>query len=113
MISALLPKIGFPLLVAGGGFIGGLAFQAKVLQPKPADPCPPPPACVCNPPAVSVQPFDVEKIKGLKSFQYAPQFSGTITVAGVDSVFVKKAINDAVVESFEKFVVPADKKKRR
>jgi hypothetical protein len=34
MISALLTKIGVPLLIAGGGFFGGMVFQAKVLKPN-------------------------------------------------------------------------------
>lgn len=102
-VAAILTKIGVPLLIAGGGFFGGMMFQGKVMKPNITVPaCPPCPQVTCNPPAVSVQPFDVEKIKNLRTFTYQPSYSGSISVAGVDSAFVKRAIREAVQEEFKK-----------
>jgi len=79
---------------------GGMAFHAKVLMPE----IPACPACNCPEPTVSVQPFDVDKIKGVKSFNYSPQFSGSISVAGVDSTALRKMIDRAIDQSLSKHV---------
>ena len=96
----LLSKLGLPVLVAVVSFIGGITFQAKYLdKPCPSVKCPSIPDCICNPPAVSIQPFDVNKIKNLKNFSYSPNFSGSISVSGVDSGFVKKAIDESITRA--------------
>lgn len=64
------------------------------------------------PPTVSVQPFEVEKIKGLREFVYSPQFTGSIEVAGVDSTSIRRMIDDA----FKRYIeanLPQDKKRKR
>lgn len=117
----MFTKIGLPLLVLVLGAIGGIGLQQKVLAPhqekidyarieniiKSATP---PPA-----PAVSVQPFDVNKIKNLKSFTYSPDFTGSVSIAGVDSAAMKKYIEDAVMKAFQKHVsgIESTKRKRR
>lgn len=63
-------------------------------------------------PTVSVQPFDVEKIKGVKHFEYKPEFTGSISVAGVDSTAIRKMIDASVDRAFQKYMLN-DKKKRR
>jgi hypothetical protein len=105
--KALFSKIGLPLLIAGGGFFGGMMFQGKVMKPKIEIPaCPPCPQVTCNPPAVSVQPFEVEKMKNLRNFTYQPSYSGSISVAGVDSAFVKRAIREAIREELNRKPAP-------
>src|SRR5688572_2942322 len=110
MISMILTKFGPPfLLVILGAGIGSF-IQVKGNYKKLAS-CP---DCVCprcpDPPTVSVQPFDVEKIKNLKAFTYSPGFTGSISVAGVDSTSIKRYIDAAVLNAFEKHVVKTDKK---
>lgn len=113
MFSVLLTKFGVPILALSIGAIAGIGIQQKMLNEKPAA-CP---SCNCPPcpePTVSVQPFDVEKIKNLKTFTYSPGFTGSISVAGVDSTSVRKYIENAVTKAFEKqIVVPQESKKRR
>jgi len=77
-----------------GGIMGGSVVQKKFLSDPPR-PCPTCPACVC-PESVSVQPFEMEKMKGVKEFNYRPEFTGNISVAGVDSTMIKKYLDDAV-----------------
>jgi hypothetical protein len=72
-------------------------------KPEPVE-IPACPACNCPEPTVSVQPFEVEKIKGLKSFEYSPSFTGSIAVSGVDSSSVKRYINQSVDAAFNKYV---------
>jgi hypothetical protein len=70
------------------GFLGGLLFQAKVLNQKIEIPaCP---ACNC-PPATKLElnNFEPQKIKGIKSFTYSPSISGNITIV-VDTTQLKK-----------------------
>jgi hypothetical protein len=65
-----------PYLVVGiACFLAGLVFDSKVLT-KPCPACPVIPAC---PPTteIKLQDFNVEKIKGVKSFTYSPQITGT------------------------------------
>ena len=55
--------------------------------------------CVCPEPKVTVQPFDVDKIKNLKTFSYSPQFQGTISMSGVDSIRLSQIVSAAVEKS--------------
>ena len=112
MLSVIISKFGLPILVLGFGVITGISFQQKVLNPKPTA-CPQCPACICPEPTVSVQPFDVEKIKNLKTFTYSPGFTGSISVAGVDSTSIRKYIEIAVMKAIEKHSPPETKKRKR
>lgn len=105
--KALLTKTGLPIIAAIGIFAGGIFTQKKFLTRE----CPDcvPPACNCPAPSVSVQPFDVDKIKNLKAFTYSPQFTGAISVAGVDSVAIKRYIEEAVMRAISQ----EGKKKRK
>lgn len=104
-------KLGIPLLIFALGGIGGMFLQHKVFAPKIEIPaCP---DCSCPEPTVSVQPFDVEKIKGLREFNYSPQFTGSVSLNGVDSAAVKRFIDEAVMRAFDKHIKGIDKKKRR
>jgi hypothetical protein len=108
MVGTLLSKLGLPLLVAGGGFMGGMMFQGKVLKPNikvETVTCPEAAPCICNPPAVEVQSFDVNKIKNMRSFTYAPQFQGSIQVAGVDSTALRNMIRQSIQQEFKKLKV--------
>lgn len=92
-----------PYLVVGLIFSLATLFVDKRFFEKEQEPCP---DCICDcpePPTVSVQPFEVDKIKGLRSFQYSPQFSGHISVAGVDSASVRKMITESVDAAFKKY----------
>jgi hypothetical protein len=109
----ILSKFALPLLIFVFGSIAGIGVQQKVLNekvrfPEPV-PCPP---CNC-PEAVSIQPFDVQKMKNLKEFSYSPQFSGSVSVAGVDSATVRKYIEQSIMRAFEKHVTEIEGSKRR
>lgn len=98
-LGAATGKIVFPLVL---GVVAGIGLQQKVFDKKITFPEPKPcPACIC-PEAVSVQPFDVEKIKNLRNFTYAPQFTGSVSVAGVDSTSVRKYIEGTINKHFDK-----------
>jgi hypothetical protein len=98
------------------GVVAGVGLQQKFFTrehqcPKPV-PCP---TVVC-PEAVTIQPFDSEKIKNVRSFTYAPQFTGTVSVAGVDSTSIRKFIDQSVMRAFEAHVQkvqPKEEKKKR
>lgn len=108
-MAALLSKFGGYAVVAAIFMVAGIAVQQKYLAAE-IPPCPACPACKCPDPAVSVQPFDFEgKIKGVKTINYSPQFSGSISVAGVDSVGLRRMIERSIEEGFQKY----DFKKRR
>lgn len=114
ILTSLLPKIIAPLALLSFGVVAGIGVQQKVLNPKPIE-VPACPSCNCPQPSVSIQPFEVEKIKNLKAFTYAPEFTGSISVAGVDSTAIKRYIDDAVMRAFEKHVktiVPTKSKRR-
>jgi hypothetical protein len=114
MISALIGKFAPLLLVLCLGGVGGMFLQHKVFSdPVVVPECPSCPDCNCPNPTVSVQPFEVDKIKGLKEFIYSPQYTGNIAVNGVDSSSVHKWITQSVMRAFEKHVVTTDKKRRR
>lgn len=112
--TAIFSKGLAPLLFIAGGVVLGMGVQQRVLNPKPTPcpQCPLPPACIC-PPQTSIQPFDVNKIKNLKSFTYQPEYNGMITVAGVDSVAIKRYIGDAVVKAFSEHVKTIEQPKRK
>lgn len=103
MLTWLSSKLLAPLLILSGGIVSGIAVQQKILNPKPVvdKKCP---DCNCPAQAVSVQPFEVEKIKNLKAFTYAPEFTGSISVAGVDSAAIRRYIDQAVMRAFESHV---------
>lgn len=105
MLNVILAKIAVPALILVGGAVAGIGIQQKVFNPDPvqAVECP---DCNCPQPQVSVQPFDVDKIKNLKTFTYSPGFTGSISVAGVDSSSIKRYIDDAVMKAFAKHVKP-------
>jgi hypothetical protein len=102
-MNAIVTKILIGALVAAISGFGGYILNDKLEKPIPSCVCPQP---VCPEPTVSVQPFDVEKIKGVKSFNYSPQFTGSISVAGVDSTRLKQIIQHSVDESLQKYVKP-------
>lgn len=107
-MSTLFLKFGIPLLYVLAGSLAGIAVQQKYLA-SPVPECPACPACICPEPTVSVQPFEVEKIKGLREFNYAPSFTGSISVAGVDSTALRRMIDRSLAEALAKY----DVKKRR
>jgi hypothetical protein len=123
-MTALFSKIALPLLILVAGMVAGIGVQQKILDKKSegvdygridqmifAQI-----ARIPKPEAVSVQPFDVEKIKNLKSFSYAPQFTGSVSVAGVDSTSIRKYIDQAVMRAFDlhiKSILPEPEKKKR
>lgn len=108
-LGAATGKIVFPLVL---GVVAGIGLQQKVFDKKITFPEPKPcPACIC-PEAVSVQPFDVEKIKNLRNFTYAPQFTGSVSVAGVDSMSIRRYIHESVTGTMEK-VLSEEKRKRK
>ncbi|HMG94360.1 MAG TPA: hypothetical protein VK589_30075 [Chryseolinea sp.] len=115
----ILPKIIAPLAILAFGMVAGIGVQQKVFSSPPEQvvdmKCP---DCICPQSAVSVQPFEVEKIKNLKAFTYSPEFTGSISVAGVDSIAIKRYIDHAVMRAFEKHVKsvaaePSTKRKRK
>jgi hypothetical protein len=112
IFSAVISKFGLPVIIAGAGLVAGIGLQQKVLNEKPAA-CPQCPSCFCPKPTVSVQPFDVEKLKNIKTFTYSPDFTGSVSVAGVDSSSIRKYIDIAVTKAFEKYIVPQEIKKRK
>lgn len=114
MLNVVLTKFGIPLVIAAAGVVGGIGLQQKVFNPKPVA-CPACPSCHCPEPTVSVQPFDVEKLKNIKTFTYAPDFKGSVSVAGVDSTSIRKYIEAAVNRAFEAQAQMAkpEKKKRK
>lgn len=110
-MNVLFGKAGLSAILVVAGMVAGIFLQQKVLNPKIEIPtCP---SCSCPEPTVSVQPFDVEKIKGIKSFNYSPQYTGNISVAGVDSASVRKWIEHSVVKAIEDHVKYIDKTKRK
>ncbi len=106
MMTALLSKIGIPVLVFLAGGIGGLVLQQKLTPTIEIPQCP---ACSCPEPAVKMQNIEIEKMKGLKSFNYSPQFSGSISVAGVDSTALRRMIDKSLSEALSRY----DVKRRR
>lgn len=99
-MNTLLIKILSACLIASISALGGYMLNDKLKKPVNI------PDCVCPEPTVSVQPFDVEKIKGVKEFNYSPQFSGAISVAGADSSRLKQIIQQSVDESLKKYLKP-------
>jgi len=92
-------------LVLSVGMTLGIVLEQKVLSADPVA-VPPCPDCKCPEPTVAVQPFDFEgKIKGVKTINYSPQFSGSISVAGVDSTALEKMIERSMQKSFDRFNV--------
>lgn len=109
-ILKLLSPVGKFLIPAIIGIAIGGFGMAKLQKPVcPERRCP---DCNCPEPTVSVQPFDVDKIKGLREFNYAPQFTGSIQVAGVDSSSIRRMIDVSVDKAFQKYMV-VNKKGRR
>lgn len=106
MWATFLSKWALYLLLIAVGVTIGMVAQQK-LFPVEIPQCP---SCVCPEPAVSLQPFDVDKIKGVKSFNYSPQFSGSISVAGVDSTALRKMFDKSIDAAFEKH---SGKKRKR
>lgn len=98
MWTFLLAKLGsfLPVVVVLlAGVLGGVSLDRLAFRDPPVQ-CPQCPACHCPEPAVSVQPFEMEKMKGVKEFNYMPEFTGNISVAGVDSTMIKKYLDEAV-----------------
>lgn len=111
MWTAILSKIGLPVLFVAAGSVGGMVLQTKIQKkPEPVDyvkidkmirstineafenhPAP----------AVSIQPFEADQLKKVKEFNYNPTFSGNITIA-TDSAALNKAIANAIAKAFEK-----------
>lgn len=106
---AVLKKLVGPLALVLVGIVAG-SFGTLKLQKPPEYKCP---DCNCPEPTVSVQPFDVDKIKGLRSFVYTPQFSGSIRVAGVDSTALRKMIDASMEKAMQKYMPDQHSKRRR
>ncbi len=106
MWTTIITKFGLPIIVAFASFTGGMITMTKMQKPVSIPDCP---SCICPEPTVSIQPFDVDKVKGVKNFNYAPQFSGSISVAGVDSTALRKMIDGCLNRALDDYKV----KKRR
>ncbi len=106
-MNAIFFKFGTIAIIAAVAFVSGIAFQVKVLDKPCPKPCPDV-HCSCPQPTVTVQPFDVHKIKNLREFVYSPSFSGNIQVNGVDSAYVRKTID----ESIQRALAPLSKHKK-
>lgn len=90
MVLAFLKKSIIPFLVGALAGVFGMQYLEKpVVIPDQPD-------CICPEPQVQIQPIEVEKIKGLKTFTYSPQFTGSIQVAGVDSTSVRRIIEGSI-----------------
>lgn len=116
MLTWISSKLLAPLLILLFGMGAGIGIQQKVFNPRHTPAPLPCPDCNCPAQAVSVQPFEVEKIKNLKAFTYSPAFTGSISVAGVDSTAIKRYIDQAVIKAFEAHVQTIqieDSKKRK
>jgi hypothetical protein len=98
MWTKLIGNIAGYLVAVVIGVVAGIGMQQKLFAPE----IPQCPACICPEPTVSVQPFDVDKIRGIKEFNYAPQFSGSISVAGVDSTALRKMFDKSIEAAFIK-----------
>ena len=102
--SALFGKAGLIAILVGAGGLLGITFSQRVLVPKASEKIDyaeirtiiASELQAMPQPTVSVQPFDVDKIKGIREFNYSPQFSGSIQVSGVDSTSVRRYIREAV-----------------
>jgi hypothetical protein len=113
-MTALFGKAGLSIAFIIAGVLGGQFLQSRVFAPRPAKP----PQidynqvreifteelCKIPPPTVTVQPFECSKIKGLREFNYSPQYTGNIAVNGVDSAAVRRWIEQSVVRAFDKHV---------
>lgn len=103
ILTSLLPKIGLPLLIAGGGFIGGLAFQAKVLDKKcPTLECPKVtvpkcPDCNCPPTLGS----EIEKIKARGNITL--HMHQNYTTSGSDSTDLRVIVDESITKALEKY----------
>jgi hypothetical protein len=106
MWTTIISKFAIPIIIACLAFSGGMITMAKIQKPVEVPECP---ACNCPEPTVSVQPFDVDKVKGVKNFNYAPQFSGSISVAGLDSTAIRKMFETSINRAFDNYKI----KKRR
>lgn len=110
ILSTLLPKIGIPLLFVGGGFIGGLAFQAKVLDQKcpelncPKVTIPKCPDCNC-PPTLGTE---LGKIKAKGSANLVIHLHQNYTTCK-DSTDLRTIMDEAVTKALENYSL---KKKR-
>lgn len=102
MILQLLSKAGIPIVIGLASFTGGMITHARIQKPVeiPEYKCPP---CNC-PPAVSLQPFDVDKLKNQRgTFVYSPEIKG-VTISGTDSAFFKAMIKEGVSEALNEMV---------
>jgi hypothetical protein len=112
MISAaILSKIGIPAAFVAAGFIGGLTFQAKVLDKKcPTLECPKVevPKCPdCNCPPTLGNEFDKIKTKGKSNLTL--NLHNHYTVSGMDSSNLRLTIKESVEAALKDYGV---KKKR-
>jgi hypothetical protein len=122
MFTAILSKIGIPALILVVGAIGGIGLQQKVFSRKPdkidyAEVRSIVKEEVTKAVAgieISIQPFEVDKMKGLRHFNYSPSYTGNVAVSGVDSVAIRRWMEESVMKAFEAHVVqPTEEKKRR
>lgn len=112
MIStALLSKIAIPAAFVAAGFIGGLTFQAKVLDKKcPTLECPTVkvPKCPdCNCPPTLGNEFDKIKTKGKSNVTL--HLHNTYTASGMDSTGLRNMMKESVEAALKDYTV---KKKR-
>lgn len=111
MWSLILGKVGTFMPAILIGLIGGVALDQKVFRSSPV-PCPQCPACICPEPTVEAQRFDMDKMKGVKEFNYMPEFTGNISVAGVDSSMIKKYLDQAVKKYCQDLNTNAKRKRK-
>lgn len=107
-MNALLGKGLVYVIVAIASGFGGYVLNDRMQKPVQIPTCP---DCHCPEPTVSIQPFEVEKIKGLRNFSYNPQFSGSIRVAGVDSTALQRMIDGGIERAFARYYSTSKKAK--
>jgi hypothetical protein len=93
------------LLALALGITAGMALESWLEKP-PVCNCPDPNIKVgCPEPRVEVQPFDVEKIKNVRGFTYAPTFTGNVS-ADMDTASVRRMIREEIQNAAREPQVP-------
>lgn len=106
MLTKLLPKITVPAALLIAGFIGGLTFQAKVLDSAcPTIECPKVevPRCPdCNCPPTLGNEFDKIKTKGKSNLTIHLHQNYT---SGNDSTAIRQIVERAVMDALDRYKV--------
>ena len=113
-MTALFGKAGLSIAFVIVGVLGGQFLQSKVFAPRPVKSVEidynqvrkifTEEISSLPEPTVKVQTFECEKIKGLREFNYSPQYTGNIAVNGVDSSAVRRWIEQSIMKALEKHV---------